>query len=263
MANTMRNTVLFLCTFLIIAGGCRKKEDPKLPDNPQQERKTNLTFTFKNVVGDKPLSLNDTWYKNENGDSIKIGAYKYYVTNFALVKGDSVYEVPESYYLINEAKPESKAFTLEDLPAGEYDEVRFLIGVDAAHNTSGAQTGALDPANGMFWDWNTGYIMALMEGKSPQAAATGSTFSYHAAGFKLGTGAQRNVRLKLPKKALVAPYYYPNIIIQSDVLEWFKTPNTVSISELSVAMSDPNDIKIIADNYADMFTVEDVLIAVE
>lgn len=259
----MKNTLLVSLAFLIMAVSCRKKEDPKLPDHPQQERKTNLTFTFKNVVGNELLSLNDTWYKNENGDSIQLTAYKYYVTNFVLIKGDSTYTVPESYYLINESKPESKTFTFEDLPAGEYDEVRFLIGVDAARNISGAQTGALDPANGMFWDWNTGYIMALMEGQSPQASATGSIFSYHAGGFKFGTGAQRNVRLKLPKKAMVSPYFYPNIIIRSDVLEWFKTPNTVSVAELSAVMSDPNDVKIIADNYADMFIIEDVLTAVE
>lgn len=255
----MKNTILLVCSFLLIAIGCRKKEDPKAP---AEQRKTSLTFTFKNVVGNDPLSLNDTWYKNENGDSIKIKAYKYYVSNFSLVKGDSAYDVPESYYLINEADPASQTFTLEDIPAGDYDEVRFLIGVDVARNTSGAQTGALDPANGMFWDWKTGYIMALMEGESPQSK-TSNIFTYHAAGFDISMGAQRYVQLKLPKKATVSPSFYPNVIIQSDVLEWFKTPNKVSLATLSAVMSHPEDVKIIADNYADMFTIEDVIIAVE
>lgn len=259
----MKHILLISFSFLMMAIGCRKKEDPKLPENPPPPvRTTNLTFTFKNVAGGEPLSLNDTWYKNENGDSLKIGAYKYYVTNFLLINEDSTYAIPESYYLINEADPESQTFTIENLPAGDYTEVRFMIGVDAERNTSGAQTGALDPINGMFWDWKTGYIMALMEGQSPQSGTAGM-FSYHVSGFQLGTGAQREVRLKLPKKATVAPYYYPHIIIRSDVLEWFKTPNTVSLALLNTVMNDPADVKIIADNYADMFTVEDVIIAVE
>jgi hypothetical protein len=34
--------------------------------------------------------------------------------------------------------------------------IKFLLGVDSLKNVSGIQTGALDPAKGMFWTWNTG-----------------------------------------------------------------------------------------------------------
>jgi hypothetical protein len=47
--------------------------------------------------------------------------------------------------------------------------IRFLLGVDSARNVSGIQTGALDPARGMFWTWNSGYVMAKIEGSSPSA----------------------------------------------------------------------------------------------
>ena len=242
--------------------GCRKKSDPAPSNNPQPEQKASLRFTFNHVVGNDPLALNTSWYKNENGDSFKVSIYKYYVTNIVLIKGDSSYNVPESYYLIDESNSGSKSFTLENIPSGAYDEVRFMIGVDEPRNTSGAQTGALDPIHGMFWDWKTGYIMAKLEGVSPQAPGTGAFF-YHTGGFKVPDGAQRSVRLKLPKKATVAPKYYPNIIFRSDVLEWFKTPNKVSIATLNSVMTQKADVKTIADNYADMFTVEDVVIAVE
>ena len=54
------------------------------------------------------------------------------------------------------------------MPAGNYNSLSFLLGVDSMHNVSGAQTGALDPANDMFWTWNSGYVMAKMEGASPR-----------------------------------------------------------------------------------------------
>ena len=53
---------------------------------------------------------------------------------------------------------------LADIPNGEYTKVNYTIGVDAARNTEGAQDGALDLVNGMFWSWNTGYIFMKMEG---------------------------------------------------------------------------------------------------
>ncbi|HTN47406.1 MAG TPA: MbnP family protein [Flavipsychrobacter sp.] len=257
----MKNLILFIFSMGLLTAGCRKKPDPVKPVIQQPEKKTSISFTFKNVVGNELLSLEDTWYRNENGDSIRLSSYKYYVTNFVLVKGDSEYVVPESYYLIDESNPQSKTFTFEGIPAGDYDKIKFMIGVDVARNTSGAQTGALDPIHGMFWDWSTGYIMAKMEGWSPQSGT--KQFFYHAGGFKLGKGAQRDVVLELPKKATVIPSYYPHIIIRSDVMEWFKTPTTISIASMNAVMSDLTEVKTIADNYANMFTVEDVMTAVE
>jgi len=56
------------------------------------------------------------------------------------------------------------------------------MGVDSLRNVSGAQTGALSTANGMFWDWNSGYIMLKAEGMSPNS--TSKNFVFHLGGFK-------------------------------------------------------------------------------
>lgn len=108
--------------------------------------------------------------------------FQYYVSNIRLKKADgSWYSVPESYFLVDLNKSESNLLSLNNIPGGEYTDVEIMYGVDSTRNTSGAQTGALDPANGMFWSWNTGYIMLKAEGKSP-AAASGS-FVFHLGGF--------------------------------------------------------------------------------
>lgn len=92
--------------------------------------------------------------------------------------------IPElnSYHLINEEGTASKSFSFFVMPT-QYNSLSFLIGVDSLKNVSGAQTGGLDPLNGMFWTWNTGYIMFKMEGNSPSSSVVNNKIEYHIGGF--------------------------------------------------------------------------------
>jgi hypothetical protein len=57
----------------------------------------------------------------------------------------------------------------------------MLLGVDSATNVSGAFGGDLDPTNGMYWTWQSGYINVKVEGRSP--AAPGGVFELHLGGY--------------------------------------------------------------------------------
>ena len=41
----------------------------------------------------------------------------------------------------------------------------LYLGVDSVLNYNGVHEGALDPINGMYWTWQTGYIHCKLEGK--------------------------------------------------------------------------------------------------
>jgi hypothetical protein len=181
-----------------------------------------------------------------------VGVYKYYISNIAFVndKGKAVAE-DDSYHLVNEVKLSSKEFIV-NIPDGEYTTMQFLIGVDSLHNVSGAQSGALDPINAMFWDWNTGYIMAKLEGVT---IPDQKEFSYHIGGFAGTTNTVRSVTLKLPKAVVATQSKRPVIVIQSDIGEWFKTPAALSISRSPVVTLESKEAAAIADNYADMFSI--------
>lgn len=61
-------------------------------------------------------------------------------------------------------------FVLRGLPAGDYDRLRFNIGVPAEQNhASPAQWDAAHPlnpqVNGMHWNWQGGYVFLALEGK--------------------------------------------------------------------------------------------------
>jgi len=51
-------------------------------------------------------------------------------------------------------------------------------------NTSGALSGVLDPSNGMFWSWQSGYINFKIEGISPSCDTRKNKFQFHIGGYQ-------------------------------------------------------------------------------
>ncbi|WP_276134906.1 MbnP family protein [Polluticoccus soli] len=219
----------------------------------QPETKCKLHISVKNVFGKDPLILNDRIYRTPAGDSIFITNYKYYISNITLptVNGDAVVEL-DSYHLINEAKPKSKEFDVY-LPPGEYSAIRFMIGVDSLHNVSGAQTDALDPINAMFWDWNTGYINAKLEGRLNNAEQT--DYSFHIGGFAGSNSTLRWATLRFSKPVTIKAGVETGIALTSNAAEWLKTPNSIELRKMPVVVTEGADAVHIADNYADMFSL--------
>src|SRR5690606_2936849 len=103
-------------------------------------------------------------------------------------------------------------------------------GVDSLRNVSGAQTGALDPVHGMFWDWNTGYIMAKFEGNAPASPSNGKLL-YHVGGFSGEHNTLQRVTLNLPNTMKLIDNS-AQLKIEADLGEWFKNPHTIDFSEL-------------------------------
>lgn len=246
----MKKHIVSAVIALVLFSGCRK--DPEWITPPPATG--SISVQLQNMAGSKQLVLNTEWYKNENGDSVKFTKFNYFISNIRFVKEDgSEYVQPESYYLVEEDKIASQSFTINNIPYGKYKSIKFLIGVDSARNVSGAQTGALDQSSGMFWDWNTGYVMAKMEAQSPKAVLTGGDIIYHAAGFGGDINVLRTVSLPF-QLTEVSKDKTPRLHLKADAMEWFKTPNLIRVDELSV-LSGKSALKI-ADNYADMFSID-------
>lgn len=250
----MKKLLLMFCACTLLFS-CRKKEDPSTP----VEGKSQIRITFQNIAGSTPVVLNKGWYKNEHGDSLSITSLKYYISNINLYAADgSIYAEPESYHLIDEEADTSKSFYIANVPPNTYTKIVFTIGVDALRNTSGAQTGALDPMYGMFWDWNTGYVMARMEGYSPQSTFPDKKFFFHIGGYKGQYNVLRQVNLLLPVITEVSKTKNPNLHITADALEWFKTPNQIDLSITNAEQTPGAVVDKIADNYADMFKIDHI-----
>ncbi|RPD42344.1 MbnP family protein [Chitinophaga barathri] len=223
-----------------------------------KQEQGNIQVTFKNVVNGVPLVLNTAPYTNANGETFTVTTFKYYISNISLIKMDnSELRVPDSYFLVDENTAASKTITF-NAPVGEYRAVAFKIGVDSIRNVSGAQTGALDPVNGMFWSWNSGYIMAKMEGTSPASTAPGQTLTFHIGGFKGNFNAVQDVNLVSPISLTVGLERRPQLTITADLYTWFTGVNLVKFSENS-AIHVPGELAWkISTNYRYMFRITDV-----
>lgn len=264
--------VLSLFAAVILPFSCDKDEEGEFGPND----KGSITLEFDNVVGSQNLQLNGPQtYTNANGDQFNVTLLNYYISNIKLKKSDgSTYTVPQdsSYFLVKESNKASQLLKINNVPAGDYTEVTFTVGVDSTRNTMdlSKRTGILDPANNsgddnMYWSWNSGYIFFKIEGLSPQAtadAAGNKKFRYHIGGYGgLNSKTINNIKVITrsfgTEKATVRTNLSPQVHIVADLLKFFGGSTKVSIAANTAVHFAPFSVNL-ANNYTEMFTVHHV-----
>ena len=222
-------------------------------------KKGSVKITFVNTVKGKPIELNTATYTNPFGETYSISKFKYYVSHVSIASPNGSFIEPESYHLINESKPEDLSFPVE-LNAGNYQSLSFLLGVDSLKNVSGAQTDALDPLNDMFWTWNSGYIMAKMEGNSPQSKVVNNKVEFHIGGFSGAYNVLKTIKLDFPEAStlIIRPEKTSEIVIEADFDAWWQNPNMLKIADHPICTTPGTLAKQFADNYANMFTIKKI-----
>lgn len=215
-----------------------------------------VTLEFDHVFDGETFTLEND-YTTANGGVITPSLFKYYVSNivFSNDDGSTTYEVPNSYYIVDASDEESLEIDIEAVPNGEYSKVTFMLGVDSTSNVSGAQEGALDPANGMFWSWNTGYIFLKLEGTT----ADSTDVRYHIGGFRWNANNIKMIEADVPTGSIInVNGTESKVHYMVDVAEFFKNPVDFDMeSAPTVMMPNPTSV-IIADNYEDMYMIDHV-----
>ncbi len=220
-----------------------------------------LRVEFSNLVNSQPLAYN-LGYKIMNGDSFTVTKLAYYVSNIVLTKTDnSTYVVPNCYYIVDEGNANSKTINLSNVPTANYKSITFMLGVDSTTSSggSGAAVGALAQSGNMYWSWNSGYIMLKFEGSSPVSTASNKGLVYHVGGYGGVNKVQRNFNFNFSTTpANVNGTIVPKIKVAAEVTELFKNPNTINFATLSTIHMPGTNAKLMADNYADMFSLTGV-----
>ncbi len=253
--NKLIKTATVLSFAVITAlSSCKKKEDPVIivdPPNPSGS----VHMEFFNKVGGDMLILNTGQYQNQNGDTFNVTKFNYFITNIKLNKADGTqFTETESYHLLKQSNPSSMTFDIAEVPNGTYKSVTFMIGVDSLRNSSGAQTGALDVNNDMYWDWNSGYIMMKMEGSSSSSTQGGGLLQFHMGGFSGANSVLRTVTLTFPQD-LVINGNEQHMHVTANLLKMFGDINIIDFATLSAVHMPGANAKKIADNYQQMFSV--------
>jgi len=197
-------------------------------------------------------------YINANGDTFSVTTFKYYVSNFKLKRADGTYFIEkDSYRLISLVDTTNYCkFALKNVPYGDYVSMEYLIGVDSAANCSGAQAGCLAQSGDMFWSWNQGYIFLKFEGYSSSSSPSNiHNIEYHVGGFKLPYNNIKKITIPFTSGSLTVGNNVPEIYLKADIQKCF-TNSTYSISfSTTQIVTSPSSAKLIANNYADMFSL--------
>jgi len=217
----------------------------------------NLILHFKATVHGQPLQLHKN-YTNPFGETFKPDIFRFYagkispaINNHAALKEFR----GGAYHLIDFSDSPSTTVRLR-VPEGVYDEIHFLLGVDSLEQTSGAQTGALDPARGMFWTWNTGYLSLKMEGTSPDSKEPFHAFSYHIGGYRFPNRAIYNMNIGTDnsQKFRVNKENTTNLTIRIELDDFFDGAMPIHIRN-TAACTTPGDTAVrILQNFAEAFT---------
>ena len=250
MNKIFTKAFLSLIVVILTLSSCKKDPEPDPKPNPIPTPTTgDFMLEFQARFGNTNMIFgNQFYYVTSFGDSLQFKTLKYYITNIKLI-GEDVpdFAEPESYHLVENDINKNTLLTIKNVPVGNYKGVEFMIGVDSTRNVSGAQTGALDPANGMFWSWNTGYIFFKVEGTYTKNTVR-NNLVYHIGGFKNPFNAIQTTELFFPNgsekvdgvKTRVAHFYFNfNEMFAGDQgrfdLENIPTEMTISNTAVSIA----------------------------
>jgi hypothetical protein len=244
------SVILLACLVTIICSSNKK--------HPQHKTTTGkVIFHFINTVKNTPLVLDSAEYTNPFGEAYRVSKLKYYISNITLNNQQHGFAEPNSYHLLDAADLTSLRIGI-NATANSYNSISFIVGVDSIKNVSGAQTDALDPANGMFWTWNSGYVMFKLEGNSPASNIINHRIEYHIGGFSGPDNVLQLITLPLSEPVNVQPGKECDIYINADINKLWQGVNDVKIATTPATMAPGMLSKKIADNYNRMFTIKEV-----
>jgi hypothetical protein len=206
-----------------------------------------IIVRFENMANGKKIVLNDSLYENAFGEKYTVSKLKYYVSNICLLTKGAL-EVDKTVYLIDAAKEN----TIIKKDGRKIVGISFLLGVDSILHCSGAQSGALDPLNDMFWTWNNGYVNFKLEGKSVSSTADNNRIEQHIGGYNGEYKTMREIVLPINEK-----YFFKKntITIQMNLDKYW---NGIKIAELPVIATSGALAKKTADNFTKMFKLKSV-----
>ncbi len=167
----MRKQLLYLCLLSFSTLFAQTEKELQLSFSPTFEKQSILILEEQSSV--------------YGADSIQITALKFFVSAIAFYQKDQVvFEEENSYHLIDIEDMNSLNIPLVVPENLEFDAVHFNLGIDSLTSEAGVFDGALDPTNGMYWTWQSGYINFKLEGTSPICPVRKNAFQFHLGGYR-------------------------------------------------------------------------------
>lgn len=176
------------------------------------------------------------------GQMISITRLDFLVSNLALRSTNGAWIENTNLFAFINGREAKTAFQLA-APSGNFDRIRFLVGLPSRINHADPTTmpanHPLNPeVNGLHWSWMGGYVFFALEGAWLRENRTQSGYSYHVA-----TDAQL-MRVELPLRLDLSQEQskVTEMVVALNIDQIFSTPNAITLNdETATTHSRTND----------------------
>jgi hypothetical protein len=251
MKNYLKSTSYIILFFtVILLNSCSKNES-----NNSNVSSNSIYLEFEAKVGSNTFELNRPYFVGPFNNKMVFSRFQYYISNVILTKEDgTTYIVPKdsSYYLITHNNNVLPKVELKNIPIGNYKSIQFMIGIDSISNLTiepKLLPSALDPLNGMYWSWNSGYRFLVTEGTVQDSIA-----------FKHHIGLQKNVKnltFTSNTSAKVSSSVRPTMHFEVDVEKMYNGTEKINAVANRTIMVTPFASNV-ATNFPGMFILHHV-----
>jgi cytochrome c peroxidase len=216
-----------------------------------------LRVEFVPQFNNAPLAFDALKNQTAAGQKISVTRLDFLASEIALRRADGIWIGKTNWFAYISARDGKTNFTLEDIPAGNYNAVRFQIGLPPEINHGdAAQWPANHPlnpdVNHLYWGWSREYVFLALEG-GWQNDSKQSGFSYHLATDRELMTVELPVALDLNSSR--------EIQVSLDIGKIFSAPNKIELSDSTdTTHSRTNDLLAVQlrQNIEAAFAVENV-----
>ncbi len=218
---------------------------------------SDLRVDFVPQFNGSPLVFDSLTNQIGSGQMISVTRLDFLLSDIALHRADRTWIEHKNWFAFIGARDGKTNFTLENIPAGNYDRILFHIGLESEINHGDiVQWPAGHPlnpeVNGLYWGWSKEYVFLALEGGWENGGKQ-SGFSYHLATDRELMTIELPVALDLNSSR--------ELQIALDVGKIFSAPNKIELSAASdTTHSRTNDALavLLRQNVEAAFAVEGV-----
>lgn len=179
-----------------------KEEEPTVPGGTGDNT---MEVVFTATANNKTFNLNDSFELSTEGFNYTFSLFKFYVSQFRLVKEDNSEVLLKDIDMIDFRSDAPNLSFKVNVPEGTYKEIKFGLGVDSITNAknpaSFPSSSPLAISKGTYWGMASQYRFFLMEGRLDSTMSTTTDTNYTP--FAVHTGTNALYREKTFAKSLV------------------------------------------------------------
>lgn len=240
----MKKLVILLPLTVFLSCKNNKEGDQLQPK--QEYVAVNLTFECDGVS----LVKDQFNYTNAAGNNYSVNRLQFYLADFTFRKTDGTEVKSDEVFFVDFFAGKNLSFKFSKIPAGNYDRIKFCIGLPPSQNLTGALPNTIENSN-MAWPdmMGGGYHFLKMEG---QFKFSGNTY-----GYALHLGKNPHLVRIDSSKSFNLTGSSALLSMKMNINEWFRTPHTYDLNtDGNYTMGTDSLMLKIAENGTDVFTIQ-------